>query len=112
MSDRPEKKFLLSKEQIKPLAVGFGGCIATDRILVDGCKVGYMSRDAPVDDVDSGWCFMAGDESQDYLDNANNSGIYDVNTLANYDPEILRYLDAEDGSAFERIDGGPLQPKR
>ena len=35
--------------------------------------------------------------------------VYDVNTIANYDPEIVRLLDAPVGSAFEREGGsGPL----
>jgi len=103
------KKFALDKELIKPLAKGFGGCIASDRILVDGCRVGYMYRQAPVDEVDSGWCFLAGDESDDYMANNANHGVYDVNTIANYDPDIVPYLDYETGSAFERRNGGPLQ---
>ena len=107
--NNPPKKFALGKEQIKPLAVGFGGCIASDRILVDGRKVGYMYRQEPVDDVDSGWCFLSGDESDEYMANNANHGIYDVNTIANYDPEVIAYLDEPTGSAFERRNGGPLQ---
>jgi hypothetical protein len=103
------KKFLLSKEQIKPLATGLGGCIATDRIVIDGCKVGYMYREAPDNNLDSGWRFLAGDENDSYMDTPGNHGIYDVNTIANYDPEITSYVHAAIGSSFERRDGGPLQ---
>ena len=28
--------------------------------------------------------------------------LYDVNTIANYDPEIIPFLDSPPGSAFER----------
>jgi hypothetical protein len=31
-----------------------------------------------------------------------NHAIYDVNTIANYDPSILPFLDAPEGSAFEK----------
>ena len=96
------KQFRLSASQIKPLATGHGGCMATDRITVDGQRVGYMSREATDRDYDSGWCFMAGDESQEYADTAGNYEIYDVNTIANYDPEIIPLLDAPPGSAFAR----------
>lgn len=33
------------------------------------------------------------------------SGIYDVNTIANYDPEVVPLLEAPVGSSFERKDG-------
>lgn len=96
------KKFALSADQIKPLATGLGGCIATDRITVDGMPVGYMVREEPASDDDSGWCFMAGDETDEYMDEPSHHDIYDVNTIANYSPDITPFLDAPPGSAFER----------
>ena len=43
------------------------------------------------------------------MDDAANLAIYDVNTIANYDPEIVPLLDAPIGSAFEREGGtGPF----
>ena len=68
------------------------GCFANDRILVDGCKVGYMYREEPEGDFDSGWRFLAGDESDEYMDNTDNAGIYKLNTIANYDPDIIPFL--------------------
>jgi len=35
-----------------------------------------------------------------------NIGVYDVNTIANYDRDIIPLLDAPPGSAFERDDDG------
>lgn len=49
-----------------------GSCMASDRILVDGARVGYMIREQPTDSVSSGWTFMAGDETQEYADDAAN----------------------------------------
>lgn len=97
-----KKQFALRADQIKPLATNHGGCFATDMITVEGGKVGYMYRDDPRNEQDSGWVFTAGQESQRYMDDANNHGIYDVNTIANYDPDIIPYLDAPVGTAFER----------
>ena len=84
------------------MATGYGSCIATDRITVEGLSVGYMYREATVREFDSGWCFMAGNESQEYVDVPENLEIYDVNTIANYDPDIIPFLDAPAGSAFAR----------
>ncbi|WP_028008367.1 DUF2185 domain-containing protein [Solimonas flava] len=97
-----KKKFALTADQIKPLATGHGGCIATDMITVLGKPVGYMVREPTSRQHDSGWCFMAGDESQEYMDNSANHAIYDVNTIANYSPEIIPFLNAPPQSAFIR----------
>lgn len=101
--DMPKpKNFKLKSTDIQPLAEDLGSCFATDRITVDGAKVGFMYREEPDFDDDSGWRFMAGDESQKYLDNPDNLSLYDVNTIANYDPEIIPFLEAPEGCQFER----------
>ncbi len=100
-----QKKFGLRADQIGPLAEGHGGCFATDMITVEGRKVGYMYREVPDFDGDSGWRFMAGRESPEYMDDAANVAIYDVNTVANYDPDIIPLLRAPVGSVFEREGG-------
>jgi hypothetical protein len=97
-----KKQFALRADQIKPLAKNRGGCFATDMITVEGRKVGYMYREEPRNDQDSGWVFTAGQESQGYMDDADNHGIYDVNTIANYDPDIIPFIAAPAGTAFER----------
>lgn len=98
----PKKEFRLRGDQIKPLATNRGGCIASDMIPVEGYKVGFMYRQDPNNGLDSGWRFVSGLESQEYMDNAANHAVYDVNTIANYDPDIIPLLDASVGSAFER----------
>ena len=97
------REFFIPPEAIKPgLAPGRGLCFATDRITVDGYPVGYMYREKPDWPRDSGWRFLAGNESRDYIENADNLALYDVNIIANFDPEIIPFLDAPLGSAFER----------
>lgn len=96
------KKFYLEAKDIESLAEGMGGCIATDRITVDGEKIRFMYREEPDTDLDSGWRFMAGDEDNEYLDDPENHGVYDVNTIANYDRDIIPHLKAPVGSSFER----------
>jgi hypothetical protein len=99
------KRFKLSSHDIRPLAKGHGACIATDMITVDGLPVGFMYREEPDNEVDSGWRFLAGLETQDYMDDADKHAIYDCNTIANYDPAIIPLLDAPTGSAFEKAPG-------
>ncbi len=95
------KHFTLSADQIKPLAEGHGACLATDRIVVDGMCVGGMYREEPDFEGDSGWRCLAGDELEDYLNNPENFGYYEVNTVANYDPGIVALLGAPTGSQFK-----------
>ena len=104
MSNPPEKLFRLKPDEITDRATGRGACFATDMITVEGRRVAFMYREEPDEGIDSGWRFMAGYESQAYMDDPANSGIYDVNTIANYDPDIISFLDAPVGSAFERDD--------
>jgi hypothetical protein len=86
------------------------GARATDRIMVDGAKVGLMYRESPRFDRDSGWRFAAGDESYDYKRKPKYFSIFDLNTISNYDPDIIEFLNLETGSVLRRIDGGPLRP--
>jgi hypothetical protein len=96
------KKFFLDRSQLRRLIPNMGGCYASDRIMVDGLKVGYMYREAPNSEVDSGWRFMAGDETQEYADDPDNWAIYEVNTVCNYDPEIIPHLETSPPCAFAR----------
>ena len=102
------KKFAIPADQIEPLAEGFGACFATDMVTVENLGVGYMYREEPNDETDSGWRFFSGSESQEYVDESNNTMIYDVNTIANYSPDIVPLLSAPVGWVFERDNGGQL----
>ena len=98
----PDKQFKIPAADIKLLVAGLGGCFATDAITVEGHKVGYMYRENPDFPEDSGWRFFSGAESPEYLEDPANTTIYDVNTIANYDPAIIPLLDSPSGSAFAR----------
>lgn len=97
-----DKRFKLRADQIERLVPPMGACIATDRITVDGEKVGYMYREDPDDENDSGWRFFAGDEDDAYANDPQRLAHYDVNTICNYDRSIIPHLDAELGTAFAR----------
>lgn len=78
------------------------GCFATDKIIVDGEKIGFMYRETPLNVQDSGWRFMSGNENDDYMNDTSKSGIYHLNTLCNYDESIIELLDFPVGSIFKR----------
>ena len=102
MSANTTKNFKIKSEDIKALVESTGWCLATDRIMVDGLHIGYMCRETPVSGGDSGWRFFAGDEDEAYMARAVNHGVYDLNTVANYDPAVVPYLSAAPGSRFDR----------
>lgn len=99
-----EKQFLLKKEDIKLLTEIKGSCIASDKITVDGKKVGYMYRENPINEVDTGWRFFAGDEDEQYTSNPDNFEIYELNTICNYDQSIIPYLEKPIGTKLEKVD--------
>jgi len=100
-----QKNYKIHGDQIVDLVKGKGGCMATDKITVDGEPVDFMYRETPLFDIDSGWRFFSGTESQEYVDDAGNSAIYDVNTIANYDNAIIPYLELPIGTELERVNG-------
>ena len=82
----------------------FGFVLAT-KMLVDGKrKVRYMYREEASNPQDSGWRFFCGDEDDEYANDPDNIGIYDVNTILDIDKTVLPYLDSTVGVAFERED--------
>ena len=106
------RDFRVKAEDMKNLLPDWeeaSGCIATNRITVEGCKVGYCYREKADGDWDSGWRFTAGDESDEYMDDPNNAGIYSLNSICNDDPDIIPLLNTPAPCAFERDENGVFQ---
>jgi hypothetical protein len=81
-----DKVFFMPREAIRrDLAPGRGSCLASDLITIEGSRVGFMYREEPDNSIDSGWRFFTGTESQEFVDDPKNLGLYDVNAIANYD---------------------------
>ncbi|MBR4840673.1 MAG: DUF2185 domain-containing protein [Paludibacteraceae bacterium] len=99
------KEFKKKEEEIVQLISMPGYCLATDKITCEGKRVGYMYREEPDNERDSGWRFFSGEEDQEYVDDPENIEMFSLNTIANYDPDIISLLNAPYGSAFEREEG-------
>lgn len=81
------------------------GYVMASRLLIEGKKnVGFMYREKGIGQ-DSGWRFFAGEEDQDYVDNPDNIGIYDVQTVIDIDKSVVPYLESAEGCAYERVEG-------
>lgn len=46
-------------------------------IAVEGKSVDCLYRDEPINSQDSGWCFMSGYESQEYINDPSNHAIFE-----------------------------------
>ncbi len=96
------KKFKIPREQLRVLLPNRGLCMAPDTILVEGLPVGLIYRVMPSTMHDSGWRLFTGTESEEYLANFRCNGIYDLNTVVNYCPEVIPLLDAPPYTAFRK----------
>ena len=86
------------------------GSILSDKITKEGFKVGYMYREQPSNDKpDSGWRFMAGNEDNEYMNNSNNHHIFAINTICNYDRNIVPYLKSKIGSVYIRVNSNKFE---
>lgn len=96
--------FKLKPEEIKHLTDIRGGCLVSNKIMIDGEKVGYAYREEPDANFpnDSGWRFLAGTEDDAYLENPNNFNVFELNTICNYDEAVLPILESEIGLSFIR----------
>lgn len=82
------------------------GYALASKLLVDNkLKVRFMYREEPDDASDSGWRFFSGDESDEYVSNPENIGLYSIETIAQIDPDIIPLLNNDIGTAFERESG-------
>ncbi len=96
----------LDKDNLRRLVNTEQGCFVSDRISVDGARPCYVYREEPFKNFpDSGWRFFAGDESKEYTADINNSNIFPLNVIANFDESIIPLLDAEVNTAFIRKEG-------
>jgi hypothetical protein len=92
-------------EEFQDIIPTGGTCMASGKITDEGMKVGFMYREDPEDEFDTGWRFYSGTEDDAYVENPNNFMVYDVNTIANYDRSIVPMLKKPIGSEWERIEG-------
>ena len=79
------------------------GYVLASKLLVENnMKVRFMYREEPDDTFDSGWRFFSGEESDEYVNKAENIGIYSVETISKIDLDIIPFLNNDVGMAFER----------
>ena len=81
-------------------------CFVTNNILYEGKKVGYLYREDPDSDDDSGWRFTTGTETTEYMDDADNLSYVSLGAVLRKDDSIVHLLDSKSGSAFAKDENG------
>lgn len=87
------------KQNMKKIA---GYALAPKRLVENKLKVRFLYREEPDDASDSGWRFFSGDESDEFVNDPENIGLYDIETISQIDPDIIPLLNNDAGTAFER----------
>ena len=79
------------------------------KALEEGWKVGYMRRDASVNESDSGWSFLAGNEDDEYYNDYKNIALVSVQEVYQLDPDIWIYIDNPVGTELIRISSNEFE---
>jgi hypothetical protein len=82
--------------------------IVSGRILREGAPVAWLYREQPESADDSGWRLLAGDESEDYLDDPRNAHRVPLRELPRLEERLTHLLGEVVGSAFERSSAGEV----
>lgn len=80
-------------------------CWTTFDILDGKASIAYLIRDEPIDEQDSGWQILSGDESDEYL-NEDNCACVALGTVLNLDDSFRALLTADIGSSFVKNEQG------
>lgn len=103
------KKYFPNLKEVTRYTESNLGCFVSDRVSIDLEAIGYMVKEEPSkDNPDSGWRIFAGDESQEYIDDLDHTQVFSLNTICNYDPDILPFLDDPIGTIVVRNEAGTL----
>jgi len=81
-------------------------CFVSHRVLYDGARVGYLYRESPESENDSGWRMTAGDESDEYINDADNLSFVSLGAVLREDASIIGLLETPAPCAFVRSDDG------
>lgn len=92
-----EEKIAVSPEQL---------CFVTEQVLNGGHTMGWCYREEPQFPEDSGWRFLAGHETAEYLSDLSNLKCVSLTVMYYLDNEILTFLEAPYGTTvIRRADG-------
>jgi hypothetical protein len=77
-------------------------CFVTNNILYGSDKVGYIYREKPDQDDDSGWRMNTGKETDEYMNDADNVFCVSLGAVLRKDDSVVNLLDSPTGASFRR----------
>jgi len=77
-------------------------CFVTNRVLNEGALVGYLYREPPDQEGDSGWRITAGDETDAYMDNPKDSAYVSLGAVLSEDDSFRELLGTPAPCAYAR----------
>ena len=85
-------------------------CFVTRKVLYDGEKVGRAYREEPEGENDSGWRILAGNETEEYMDDEENVFFVSLGAVLNKDDSFVHLLTSAVGTTYERdLDTGKFK---
>ena len=84
-------------------------CYVSKKIMDEGWKVSYMARDEAVNENDSGWAFMVGDEEEEYINDSNNILLMSIHEITQIDRDVWKYITKPVGTGLVRVSSDEFQ---
>ena len=82
-----------------------GYVLAPRNTISNKIPISYMYREEPDNIYDSGWRVFGGNETDDYVNNPDNIGIFDIATIESIYPELSSLFTLPVGTVLERRSG-------
>ena len=113
-SEKSDYSMLIPQDKIRQVyeTKGPSQAIVSMKILHEGLECGYFYREKPDPNMaewDSGWFFFSGTETKEYLQDSSNFPLVELNTVCNYIPDVMPYLDADYGTRYVKGKAGYYQ---
>jgi len=75
-------------------------CFVTNNILYEGEAIGYLYREEPDTEDDSGWRFTTGSETDEYMNDSENISYVSLGSVLREDDSVVNLLEHASGIAF------------
>ena len=83
-----------------------GGTVITKSIYEGQSSLKWIYRESPSDKNDNGWRAIGDTDTQEYMDDPQNSIVVDFNTLVEIEPAVLKIYELPVGTDLELVYDG------
>ena len=70
-------------------SMGLGGCVVSKNILNGLGNVKWCIRESSRNELDNGWRFLSGIDTDDFLADSSNMAVCDWGTIVNIEPAVI-----------------------